>query len=112
MNDIQDTKGARVLVVDDEPTLLRALEALLRKKGHQVTALESPISATQKLAQEDFDVAFWPRSFVCIEGLALLRLAELTGVATPGNFPRCPPIARLPVRANTYEDLLVAVSRL
>ena len=42
---MEDTpiRPVRVLVVDDEPTLLRALEALLRKKGWEVIALDSPI---------------------------------------------------------------------
>ena len=57
MADANEAKPIRVLVVDDEPTLLRALESLLRKKGYDVTGLDSPIVATQKLAQEDFDVA-------------------------------------------------------
>ena len=46
-----DSKPVRVLVVDDEPTLLRALEALARQEGAHVTALDSPISATQRLAR-------------------------------------------------------------
>ena len=50
-------RPARVLVVDDEPSVLRALELILRKKGHDVVALDSPIAATQRLASEDFDVA-------------------------------------------------------
>src|SRR5512133_933328 len=52
-----EPRPARVLVVDDEPTLLKALEALLRRQGNEVVALESPIAAPQRLAQEDFDVA-------------------------------------------------------
>ena len=57
MADANEQKPIRVLVVDDEPTLLRALESLLLKRGYQVTGLDSPIVATQRLAQEDFDVA-------------------------------------------------------
>jgi two-component system response regulator HydG len=67
---------ARVLVVDDEPTLLKALEALLRKKGYEVTALESPIAATQKLAQEDFDVALLDVKMPQLSGLELLHAVK------------------------------------
>jgi two-component system response regulator HydG len=73
----QETRPARVLVVDDEPSLLRALEALLRKKGHEVTALESPIAATQKLAQEDFDVALLDVKMPQLSGLELLNAVKL-----------------------------------
>jgi DNA-binding NtrC family response regulator len=76
MTDTQQTRPARVLVVDDEPTLLRALEALLRKKGHEVTALESPIAATQKLAQEDFDVALLDVKMPQLSGLELLNAVK------------------------------------
>jgi two-component system response regulator HydG len=71
-----DTKPVRVLVVDDEPTLLRALEALLRKKGYDVIGLDSPIAATQKLAVEDFDVALLDIKMPQLSGLELLNAVK------------------------------------
>src|SRR5512147_1062459 len=76
MADANETKPVRVLVVDDEPTLLRALEALLRRKGHEVTALDSPITATQRLAQEDFDVALLDVKMPDLSGLELLTAVK------------------------------------
>ncbi len=76
MNDTPQARRPRVLVVDDEPSLLRALEALLRKKGFEVTALESPIVATQKLAQEDFDVALLDIKMPQLSGLELLTAVK------------------------------------
>jgi two-component system response regulator HydG len=69
-------KPIRVLVVDDEPTLLRALEALLQKKGHEVTALDSPIQATQHLARDDFDVALLDIKMPDLSGLELLNAVK------------------------------------
>ena len=69
-------KPARVLVVDDEPALLRALESLLRKKGHEVVALDSAIQATQQLAQEDFDVAVLDIKMPDLTGMELLHTVK------------------------------------
>src|SRR5512138_2654767 len=69
-------KAVRVLVVDDEPVLLKALESLLEKRGCQVTALDSPIVATQKLAQEDFDVALLDVKMPELSGLELLTAVK------------------------------------
>jgi two-component system response regulator HydG len=66
----------RVLVVDDEPTLLRALESLLQRKRYDVVALDSPIVATQKLAQEDFDVALLDVKMPELSGLELLTAVK------------------------------------
>ena len=70
------SKPIRVLVVDDEPVLLKALETLLSKKGHHVTALDSPISATQRLAAEDFDVALLDVKMPDLSGLELLTAVK------------------------------------
>ncbi len=76
-NAMEETiKSARVLVVDDEPSLLKALEALLRKKGHEVIALDSPITATQRLAQEDFDVAMLDIKMPDLSGIELLNAVK------------------------------------
>jgi two-component system response regulator HydG len=71
-----DTKPTRVLIVDDEPTLLRALEALLKKKGYDVVGLDSPIVATQRLATEDFDVALLDIKMPQLSGLELLNAVK------------------------------------
>jgi two-component system, NtrC family, response regulator HydG len=76
MTDTPQARRPRVLVVDDEPSLLRALEALLRKRSFEVTALESPITATQQLAQEDFDVALLDIKMPELSGLELLNAVK------------------------------------
>jgi two-component system response regulator HydG len=66
-------RPVNVLVVDDEPALLRALEALLKRAGHQVVALDNPITALQRLAAEDFDVALFDIKMPQLSGLELLN---------------------------------------
>ena len=55
---------------------LRALEALFRKKGYDVVGLDSPITATQKLATEDFDVALLDIKMPQLSGLELLNAVK------------------------------------
>jgi two-component system response regulator HydG len=71
-----EARPIRVLIVDDEPTLLRALESLLRKKGYDVVGLDSPIVATQRLASEDFDVALLDIKMPQLSGLELLNAVK------------------------------------
>jgi two-component system response regulator HydG len=108
MTDTPQTRQVRVLVVDDEPTLLKALEALLRRKGLDVTALESPIVATQKLAQEDFDVALLDVKMPELSGLELLhavkhRRPEIEVVMMTGNATVETALAA--VKAGAYDYL-------
>ncbi len=72
----ETVRPARVLVVDDEPSVLRALEVILRKKGHEVVALDSPIAATQRLAVEDFDVAMLDIRMPELSGIELLNAVK------------------------------------
>ena len=72
----ESVRPVRVLVVDDEPSVLRALEVILRKKGYDVVALDSPIAATQRLAAEDFDVAMLDIRMPELSGIELLSAVK------------------------------------
>jgi len=56
----------------------------------------------------------WARSFVSIEGLALLRVAELIGMTPlePGEeLQLCPGLAMLPVGDRDYLDMLTSIEQ-
>jgi len=56
----------------------------------------------------------WARSFVSVEGLALLRVAELRGMVPleAGEELRlCPELAMLPVGDRDYLDMFVTIER-
>jgi hypothetical protein len=95
-------------------TRLNVLRAILAKDAGDVeTALAQLVEEeqarfdAQRSAIVDSKFLFWPRSFVSIEGLALLRAAELVGLQVSGDFAMCPPEARLPVRENDYRDFFL-----
>jgi hypothetical protein len=99
--------ACRALLARDAKRFLEALEARLEE-----IQAELDVERDSSAVQEDFDVGFWPRSFVCIEGLALLQIAGIVGVATPRDVPLCPKEARLPVRPNGYPDFFVEMERM
>jgi DNA-binding NtrC family response regulator len=47
----------RILVADDQPDILNALELLLRDEGYEVTAARSPGEALERLEGAEFDAA-------------------------------------------------------
>ena len=69
-------KPERVLLVDDEPNLLRLLGAVLRSGGFQVTAATSSAAALA-LADEAWDVLVTDVSLTGMDGPALAeRIAQ------------------------------------
>lgn len=63
----------RLLVVDDEPHLLRALEACLRAKGYEVTTSRSGADALVKLSQTAFDLVVSDIRMPGMDGYELAR---------------------------------------
>ncbi|UCB42055.1 MAG: response regulator [Dehalococcoidales bacterium] len=61
--------GARILVVDDEPHICRALDRLLTKNGHQVDTTSSPLKALEMLSEAEYDLI-----------LLDLRMPDMNGI--------------------------------
>jgi hypothetical protein len=74
-----------------------ALEALLEQQQDE--------NDQKRPTVLDSGFLFWPRTFVSVEGLALLRLADLVGLGIDGEFPRCPEIGRLANSDRVFTDL-------
>ncbi|MBX2986986.1 MAG: response regulator [Bdellovibrionaceae bacterium] len=78
---------AKILIVDDQKSVLLTLEALLSKEGHVVTARENSRDAIDALSREPFDLmitdAIMPGSET---GYALIRTVRLD-----------PKLSRLPI---------------
>jgi hypothetical protein len=86
----------RALLARDRDAFEAALSALLVDEQNRIDSERGDIVDSQFL--------FWPRSFVSIEALALLRSAQLTGLSIEGDFPMCPPEARLSIEEHNYHD--------
>jgi DNA-binding NtrC family response regulator len=53
---IEDIMSARILLVDDERSILMTLTAILQKNGFQVISASSAREAKEKLARDRFDL--------------------------------------------------------
>jgi len=99
-------KVARALVRRDPEAFTDSLLSLLAGEAAQIE------KGRQSAAVHERDVLFWPKSRVSIEGLALLKIAELVQLPSEGEFPLCPSLARLPWSDQTYRDLFEEIGRL
>lgn len=67
---------AKVLVVDDEKDICRALEILLTAEGHAVSTAGSGEEAVGKLQKEHFDVVLTDLKMERMDGIAVLEKAK------------------------------------
>jgi signal transduction histidine kinase/DNA-binding response OmpR family regulator len=78
----------RILVVDDEPVVLEALEALLRQEGHQVLTAQDGEAALQQAEADRPDII-----------LLDLHLPGLSGFEVVSRLRQIPELAAVPVIA-------------
>lgn len=72
----------RILVVDDEPTVLEGLEALLTREGHQVLRAQNGEEALQRATQERPDIILLDLHLPGLSGFEVVnRLRQTTGLA-------------------------------
>ena len=75
MNELNDKS---VLVVDDDPGMLRAMTKLLASEGMQVTGVSDPVVVVKKLADSEkrFDLVITDMRMPMFSGRGVLALAS------------------------------------
>jgi len=73
----------RVLVVDDEPALLRAMARALRNAGFDVTTAGNGVAATELFAVHEFDAVLSDVRMPDMDGIQLLRTLRDSDVDVP-----------------------------
>jgi len=68
-------KGS-ILLVDDEPNILKTVTIGLEAAGYAVTAFLNPLQAVEAMREHVFDLAFFDLKMQPIDGLQLLREAR------------------------------------
>ncbi|MBI5409086.1 MAG: endopeptidase La [Nitrospirae bacterium] len=69
-------KKPRILVVDDEPIVVRNLDHMLKKEGYAVVGANSGKEAFKKLEEFDFDIVITDLKMEKISGLDVLEKAK------------------------------------
>ena len=72
-NTIEVVTGKRVLIADDNQTNLELLREMLRKDGHQVTAVDGGRDALVALAAHAFDVVFLDNNMDDVDGATVFQ---------------------------------------
>jgi DNA-binding NtrC family response regulator len=67
---------SRILLVDDEPSILSVLSTLLKAEGYEVVPIGDPSQALERLEKEDFDLLITDIRMTPITGMDLLRHAH------------------------------------
>jgi DNA-binding NtrC family response regulator len=87
--------GKRVLIIDDDKSILRLLTLILQRKGYSTDATETGREALEKLSHDTYDVALIDAVLPDMSGLDLLRSIPsqtkkvvITGVVSVENQRR------------------------
>ncbi|MBU2635484.1 MAG: sigma-54 dependent transcriptional regulator [Bacteroidetes bacterium] len=67
------TPRGTILVVDDEPNILKTVKIYLESVGFEVTSFLNPVDASVCLNEKDFDIAFFDLKMTPIDGMQLLK---------------------------------------
>jgi EAL domain-containing protein (putative c-di-GMP-specific phosphodiesterase class I) len=115
--------SARVLLVDDEPAIARALSRVLGAAGHVVTAAGGGEEAVALLSSSSFDVIISDIRMPGMDGLTLLRAIRSKDLDVPVAFMTGSPALETVIEAMEYgafryvlkpvdtKDLLALVER-
>jgi len=73
----------KILIVDDEPDICRALEFLLKNEGYDVVSVNSGESAIERFKKESFDTVLTDLKMGKVDGIAVLEKARELSPDTP-----------------------------
>lgn len=114
-------RGARVLVVDDEPLIQRLIRQILEEKGYRVRAASDGAAALAELAREPADVILLDRSMPGAPGASLLgalraaapsaKIAFFTGQeVTPDERSEVDAVIQKPIRIEDLERVVAELA--
>jgi DNA-binding NtrC family response regulator len=73
----------KILVVDDEPDICKALEFFLKREGYDVNIANSGEDALEKIKKENFDIVITDLKMGKVDGIAVLEGTKKISPDTP-----------------------------
>ena len=77
---------AKILIVDDEESILAPLEEMLKGEGYRVRAFDSPLKALELLRTQEFDLAIFDIKMPEMNGYELLQASRAIRSGLPVIF--------------------------
>ena len=79
MGDAQKTK---ILILDDEPIVLKRLKPTLEKSGYEVEAFSRSLEASDRIREKDFDIVITDLKMEGLNGMEFLTRVKVRSPAT------------------------------
>jgi DNA-binding NtrC family response regulator len=74
----------RILVVDDEPNMLRLLKTILMDKtGYEVTTTNNPLEVNKMLQDDHYDLVITDLKMPLVDGIDLIGIVKSIDAAMP-----------------------------
>jgi DNA-binding NtrC family response regulator len=74
----------RILVVDDEPNMLRLLKTILMDKtGYEVTTTNNPLEVSKLLQEDHYDLVITDLKMPLVDGIDLIGIVRNLDAAMP-----------------------------
>ena len=69
---MDDTQKTKILILDDEPIVLKCLKPALEKSGYDVEAFSRSLEASSRILEQDFDIVITDLKMEGLDGMEFL----------------------------------------
>lgn len=82
-------KSAKILMLDDEESLITLFTRICKKRGHILEGVETAEEAIKLLSEKEFDVILVDMNLIWMNGVQALEMIRSAGFSTPAIVFSC-----------------------